>query len=107
MSIVSTNEVCYMQFKFFGKSSCRIDKTQDKHTRFRQDLIFKKIKLSNPNVYLWDHLDYTYGDKDYLEIVDKNDNYLMKDWNHISEFQSRLLTKPIKNVINNITKLSN
>ena len=107
MSVVSTNEVCYMQYKFFGESSCRIYKIQDRHTRFRQDFIFEKIKLFNPNVYLWDPLDHIYGDKDYLEIVDKNDKYLMKDWNHISEFQSRLLNKPIKSVINKIIKLNN
>jgi hypothetical protein len=94
MRVVATSPSCYLQIKIFGQSICRVDKTQDLHTRKRQDLAYDALAASSASVTTWDPLPYIYGGADSLEVVDKDGNYLMWNWNHISAWQSEKLAPP-------------
>lgn len=91
MRVVATSPSCYLQIKIFGQSICQVDKTQDLHTRKRQDLAYDALASSSASVTTWDPLPYIYGGADTHDVVDKDGNYLMWNWNHISAWQSEKL----------------
>ena len=91
MRVVATSPTCYLQIKIFGQSICEVDKTQDLHTRKRQDLAFDTLAASSASVKTWDPLPYISKDAETFDVVDKDGNYLMWNWNHISAWQSEQL----------------
>ena len=104
MNSITTSETCYFQLLFIGKSTCTIDKDQDLHTRKRQDIVFDNLKDKLKNTYIFDPLDIIYKNRTSLDVIDEKNNYIMKDWMHISEYQSRLLINSLKKKIYTITK---
>lgn len=78
-------ESCMLQTKLFNKNSCTVSKNQDYQTRYRQDYVFQNILLKNSNVYLIDPFNSIYDDKIEFNPIDKNFDYLMTDWHHISK----------------------
>ncbi len=91
MGVVSTSGACMLQLKLFGKSICRINKKQNLQNRAPQDLAFTKLTEQYSNITMWDPNPYIFKGKDYIEVADENDRYIMMDWNHITEYQSRKL----------------
>jgi hypothetical protein len=91
MNSVQTSEACALQFKLFSKSGCRVPKVLDIHTRYLQDLAFSMIDEGNRNVMAWDPLSYLYGSSEYLEVLNEKGEYLMWDWNHITQATSKSL----------------
>ena len=91
MRVVATSPSCYLQIKIFGQSICKVEKTQDLHTRKRQDLAYDVLASSSAGVTTWDPLPYIYGNADTHDVVDEDGNYLMWNWNHISAWQSEKL----------------
>jgi peptidoglycan/LPS O-acetylase OafA/YrhL len=90
-------ESCMLQSKLFKKNSCTVSKEQDYHTRYRQDYVFKNIFLKNINsVYLIDPLNSIYEDNVEFSPIDKNFDYLMNDWHHISKKTQIKLEKIFK-----------
>ena len=88
-------ESCHKQIEIFGKSSCSISFNEDRHTRYLQETAFNKIAQDVSNVYVWDPLPIIYkrfGNLSEFDAVDSQGNYLMKDWNHISNYLSLNLT---------------
>jgi len=101
---IITVESCMLQTKLFNKNSCTISKDQDYHTRYRQDYVFKNIFLKNINsVYLIDPLNIIYGDNVEFNPIDKNFDYLMNDWTHISKKTQikleKVLTIQLKSIL--------
>ena len=70
------------------KSDCKINFEQDSHTRTRQERVYNKILLENPNhVFLLDPLISLYGTSDNFVPYDlQNGNYLMFDRHHLTEY---------------------
>jgi hypothetical protein len=85
------SQSCALQIKIFHKSICRISRVQDSHTRFLQSYAFEEISKRNPNVMTYDPFYEIYKTSNYFDAVDKNGNYLMWDWNHITPYLSRKL----------------
>ena len=101
-------ESCMVQNKFFNKNSCTISKEQDYHTRYRQDYVFQNIFLKNiNNVYLIDPLNIIYEDNVEFNPIDKNFNYLMNDWHHISKKTQIKLEKVLKIQLKSILNKKN
>jgi len=99
MRVVSTSSSCMLQIQLFGRSECRIGIEQDLHTRRRQDIVFDRLVSSTKGVYEWDPLPLIYRDRPYFDVADEKGRYLMWDWNHITEYQSRLLADPFQSFI--------
>jgi peptidoglycan/LPS O-acetylase OafA/YrhL len=91
MNSVQTSEACSLQFKLFSKSGCRVSRALDVHTRYLQDFVFSVVDDGNRNVMAWDPLPYLYGSSEYLEVLDEKNEYLMWDWNHITQTTSKNL----------------
>lgn len=92
MNVVSTSESCAFQLYYFGESVCTINFKKDINTRWKQNYAYQELKKNNSNIYIWDPLLYMYDGKDSFDVIDGNREYLMWDWNHISEYQSRKLS---------------
>jgi hypothetical protein len=90
MSVVATSPSCLLQIRLLGQSICRVRRTQDLHTRRRQDLVFDALKNGSRSVFIWDPSPYIYKNKDFLEVVDESGSYVMWDWNHVTAYQSEL-----------------
>ncbi len=91
MNSVQTSEACSLQFKLFSKSGCRVSRALDVHTRYLQDFAFSVVDDGNRNVMAWDPLPYLYGSSEYLEVLNEKNEYLMWDWNHITQTTSKNL----------------
>ena len=91
MNSVQTSEACSLQFKLFSKSGCRVSRALDVHTRYLQDFAFSVVDDGNRNVMAWDPLPYLYGSSEYLEVLNEKSEYLMWDWNHITQTTSKNL----------------
>lgn len=91
MNVVSTSSACLLQIRLFGESICRVSKAQDLHTRKRQDDAFAELTSVSDRVLAWDPAPIILGGEIFFEVADSEARYLMWDWNHISEHQSRLL----------------
>jgi peptidoglycan/LPS O-acetylase OafA/YrhL len=91
MKTIAASPACYLQIKLFGDSICRVSLDQDLHTRAVQDLAFKRLAASTSNILLWDPLPYIYRGRSSLDVVDESGDYVMLDWNHITERESRAL----------------
>jgi peptidoglycan/LPS O-acetylase OafA/YrhL len=89
MNSVQTSEACSLQLKLFSKSGCRVPRVLDIHTRYLQDLAFSLVDHGNRNVLAWDPLPYLYGSSEYLEVLNEKGEYLMWDWNHITQDTSK------------------
>ncbi|PAR20656.1 acyltransferase family protein [Vibrio metoecus] len=70
------------------KAECKINFEQDTHTRTRQERVFHKILLDNPNhVFVLDPLPSLYGGADnYVPYDIQNGKYLMFDRHHLTEY---------------------
>jgi hypothetical protein len=106
MRVVATSPSCYLQIKIFGQSICEVDKTQDLHTRKRQDLAYDMLASLSASVTTWDPIPYIYKGTDTHDVVDKDGNYLMWNWNHISAWQSEKLASPFAEFLRSYTDLS-
>lgn len=93
MRAVSTSPTCALQIQLFGESICRVSLAQDLHTRHRQDIAFQELKASFDNVFVWDPLPIIYGKHDSIDVIDEGGEYIMNDWNHITVYQSELLSE--------------
>ena len=91
MKVVSTSSTCALQIKLFGASICRVTKEQDLRTRYRQDFAYDELRVSFKNVFIWDPMPLIYENKNWVDVIDKNGNYIMWDWNHITQFESESL----------------
>jgi hypothetical protein len=49
------------------------------------------LRVSFKNVFIWDPMPLIYGNKNWVDVIDKNGNYIMWDWNHITQFESESL----------------
>jgi hypothetical protein len=99
MNVVATSSACALQIKLFGQSICKVSRTQDLHTRSVQDKAFNTLAALSDNVLLWDPLPLIYRDRPYLDVVSENGNYIMWDWNHITEQESVRLAPMFKEFI--------
>ncbi|MCB0392209.1 MAG: acyltransferase, partial [Bdellovibrionales bacterium] len=89
MRVVATASSCALQIKLFNKSLCQIHLKQDLHTRKMQDLAFDNIKsFYNSTIFIWDPMPYIYNGNAKLDVLDKNGDYNMVDWNHITKKKS-------------------
>ena len=95
------SQSCALQIKIFHKSICRISRLQDSHTRYLQSYAFEEISKRNPNVMTYDPFYEIYKTSNYFDAVDKNGNYLMWDWNHITQYMSAKLAPNFKSSIRN------
>jgi peptidoglycan/LPS O-acetylase OafA/YrhL len=91
MKTIAASPACLLQIKLFGDSICRVSLAQDLHTRSVQDMAFKELAASSSNVFLWDPLPYFYRGRSSLDVADESGEYIMLDWNHVTERESRLL----------------
>ncbi len=91
MNAVATSSACFLQIKLFGHSICRVSAAQDLHTRSAQDRAFASLAASSRSVFLWDPLPAIYRGNPTLDVADGEGNYIMLDWNHITEYQSVML----------------
>lgn len=95
MKTITTIPSCLMQIKLFGKSTCRVNKNQDLHTRKQQDEVFDNLARKYPSsVCIWDPAKELYMKKSYFEVIDERGNYVMWDWNHITKYTSEKLSLP-------------
>ena len=76
---------CVIQAKFSNSSLCRVSKTQDTHTRKRQENAYEVFKSKFPKSIFWDPLDIIYGKNTHHEIMDSIGQYQMHDMHHITE----------------------
>ena len=84
MKSITTSETCALQVRITGNSVCKITKQQDKHTRWRQEYAFNKLKQEIPQIKIWDPLEVIYSKNDTFEVIDSDNKYLMRDWNHVT-----------------------
>jgi hypothetical protein len=92
MASTTKSSACLLQLKAFGQSICKVNREQDLHTRSRQDSLFEELKKNLPNVQVWDPLPLMYGQNDFLDVVDTSGAYVMMDWHHITEYESKKLS---------------
>jgi peptidoglycan/LPS O-acetylase OafA/YrhL len=85
MGVVATSSACALQIRLFGSSICRVTKVQDLQTRSLQDQAFAQLSQRSSSVLFWDPIDEIYGNSAYIDVLDKSGNYIMEDWNHITE----------------------
>lgn len=102
MNAVATSPSCLLQIKLLGQSICRVQRTQDLHTRQRQDAVFDALENKSRNVYIWDPLPYIYKNNDFLEVVDEAGIYVMWDWNHVTAYQLELLAPWFKQFLTRV-----
>ena len=104
MASVQSSQSCAMQLRIFGTNGCLISRIQDEHTRYLQSYAFNLLARNNVNVIAWDPFDYIYKNSETFDVVDSSGNYLMWDWNHVTEDFSRKLSphfwRAIKEFIN-------
>jgi hypothetical protein len=99
MASVQTSQSCALQLKVFGTNGCKVSRIQDLKTRYLQSYAFDKIAKNNQNVFAWDPFDSIYGASRYFNVVDSNGNYLMWDWNHITQYLSAKLAPDFRRSI--------
>jgi peptidoglycan/LPS O-acetylase OafA/YrhL len=99
MKTIQSSQSCALNMKFFKSQGCSISRKQDEHTRSRQSFAFDRITKLNSNVVSWDPFNVVYKYNDTFHVTDSLGEYLMWDWNHISERLSRLLAPDFKNKI--------
>jgi hypothetical protein len=102
MNVVATSPSCLLQIKLLGQSICRVRRTQDLHTRKRQDIVFDALKNESRSVFIWDPSPYIYENRDFLEVVDAAGIYVMWDWNHVTAYQSEELAPWFKQFLTNV-----
>jgi hypothetical protein len=93
MASVQTSQSCALQLKIFGTNGCKVSKVQDTKTRFLQSYAFENVANNNQNVFTWDPFDSIYGPSRFFDVVDSDGNYLMWDWNHITQYLSANLAQ--------------
>jgi len=99
MDSITTSPSCFMQVKLFGQSMCRVSRNKDLHTRTRQDRLFDNLLGRFPSTCVWDPLDDIYMGAPNLEVVDKLGNYVMWDWNHISQRKAENLSTAFRSAL--------
>ena len=97
MGNIASSESCALSKKYFNSSTCTITRNQDEHTRFLQSFAFDRIASESNNVTIYDPFDYIYKENSTFEVINISNNYLMWDWNHISEFLSVQLASDFRN----------
>jgi len=91
MASVQTTESCALQTRIMGSNGCKISEEQDRQTRWLQDYAFDRLQEANPKIISWDPLDVIYARESTFDVVDQSGNYLMYDWNHITQLMSSRL----------------
>lgn len=81
-------ESCKLQTTLWGSNTCNVSLKQDLQTRKRYDRSVDTLRQHNKNVFAWDPLPIIYHGAERFDVTDGMGNYLMYDWNHISEYQS-------------------
>lgn len=99
MKSVQTSQSCALQLKLFGRNGCKVSRIQDSHTRYLQEYAFEEVSKKNTNVQIYDPLNYIYGDSTTFDVEDSGGNYLMWDWNHITQYLSARLAPDFKKCI--------
>jgi hypothetical protein len=102
MNVISTSPACALQVKLFEQSVCRVTREQDTHTRYRQDYAFNLLVNSNQNTFVWDPQQLIYGENNYLEPINLGGNYIMYDWNHISQLTSENMSTSFNEYLKSI-----
>ena len=95
MNVISPSTACALQIHLFGASICRVSRERDVHTRYRQDFAFNELQRLSDNVILWDPTPAIYGNKDWLDVLDDNDRYIMWDCNHLTQYKAEALTNRV------------
>lgn len=85
MASITTAQSCAIQSKLGNDNLCKVSKTQDLHTRKRQEIAYAQFQKAIPEIQTWDPLPVIYGDNTHHDILNENGAYLMQDWSHISE----------------------
>jgi peptidoglycan/LPS O-acetylase OafA/YrhL len=106
MANVAYSQSCVLQSRILGDNTCKVTKTQDLHTRLRQDRTYDKLQENNLGVMTWDPLPYIYRDSEVIDVVDNTGTYVMWDWNHITRYQARELAEPFRDELKLISKRS-
>ena len=99
MASIQTSQSCALQLKIFKTNGCKVSRVQDTKTRHLQSYAFEKVAKNNQNVFTWDPFDTIYGPSRFFDVVDSNGNYLMWDWNHISQYLSAKLAPNFRDSI--------
>jgi hypothetical protein len=99
MASIQTSQSCALQSKIFETNGCRVSKVQDLKTRYLQSYAFDQVARNNENVFAWDPFDSIYGSSRFFDVVDSDGNYLMWDWNHISQYLSAKLAPDFREAI--------
>lgn len=106
MGVVASSAACALQIKLFGESVCRVSREQDHHTRARQDAAFAHLSALSDHVKLWDPSVFMFSGRDFIDVVDESNAYIMADWNHITTYQSRKLAEPFREFLFNLNTAS-
>jgi peptidoglycan/LPS O-acetylase OafA/YrhL len=99
MNSVQSSQSCAIQLKIFGTNGCKVSRVQDTKTRFRQSYAFDEVVKFNKNTFTWDPLNTIYGSSKYFDVIDSKGDYLMWDWNHITQDFSAKLAPNFKDSI--------
>ncbi len=84
MRVISPVTACALQLSLTGDDLCRVNREQDLHTRKAQDIVFDAIAKAIPGVFTLDPAPAIYAGRSYADVVDREGQYLMIDWNHLS-----------------------
>jgi hypothetical protein len=101
MASVQTSQSCALQLKIFGTNGCKVSRVQDVKTRFLQSYAFENVAKNNQNVLTWDPFQSIYGLSRFFDVVDSDGNYLMWDWNHITQYLSGNLAPSFSSSVRN------
>ncbi|PVZ71600.1 acyltransferase family protein [Pelagibaculum spongiae] len=93
MATIATSPSCKLQVEYLGSSVCNVSALQDRHTRRRQDMVYNELNKKHSNTCTWDPLNVMYGNNTSIDVTDKNGEYIMWDWNHITKQTSLDLSK--------------
>lgn len=99
MASIQTSQSCALQLKIFKTNGCKVSRVQDTKTRYLQSYAFQNVAKNNQNVFIWDPFDTIYGSARFFDAVDSNDNYLMWDWHHITQYLSAKLAPNFRDSI--------
>lgn len=92
LSAGAPSSACLFQIRLIGRSICRVQKSQDLHTRKLQDAMYDQLQSRLSNVFIWDPLPFIYDGKDFVDVVDESGEYIMMDSHHITEYESKRLS---------------
>jgi peptidoglycan/LPS O-acetylase OafA/YrhL len=91
LSQVTAIESCLLQTRLFGYNDCVVNRTQDLHTRRRQDLLFRSFADEFDNAAFYDPAPYLFDGEAMFDPIAPNGNLRMIDWHHLTVASARAM----------------